>query len=504
MGRGVTTVVGVLCVLVLALSMCCGCTEEPAEITRNELSGPVWVLETYLSVDETMRKAIVATPVYAEFSEGSVLGFSGCNRYHATYLTDGESLTFDVPVVTEMYSDRSDIMDQESRYLVLLGAVAGYTVSDDLLTLTNPSKEAILIFRILDQNLAETKWELTGYHDGLNDLISVVTGSSVTAMFGEYGQMSGNAGCNSYSGSYTVTGKKISIGPLAMTEMYCMDPDGVMSQEGAYLVAVQAAVSYRLWPDDLSLMDAGGRQMAVFKRYAPSPVGMNWELSGYNNGQGAVVSPQAGTIITAVFDTGGQVTGNAGCNDYRGFYTVSRMGMTIGPVGATEKYCDIPYGVMEQESCYLALLGDAGMLDRSPKALTIRDADGITLLTYIVERPKPLAGKWLTVSYQDEAGNMISVMEDTKVTAVFGTDWQVTGSAGCNSFFGPYTTYNEKVSIGPLGLSLMHCDSVDGLMEQEKGYLKALGDAVSYQISEKDLTLYDKYRNSCVRFMAAP
>ncbi|WFN33590.1 META domain-containing protein [Methanogenium sp. S4BF] len=502
MRRGVLTVGA--CILVLAVSFCCGCTEEPEEITGGELTGPVWLLETYVGVDGAMTAAIAEAPVTAEFVGGSVSGLSGCNRYHAAYLTDGQSLTLDLPVVTLMYCDRADVMNQEAQYLALLGTVAGYTISGDRLTFTDPSGQAILIFRMVDQNLAGTKWELTGYNNGAGGFVSVVTGSSVTAMFGEDGQMSGNAGCNSYSGSYVVSGKSISIGPLAMTEMYCMDPDGVMDQESAYFAAVQAAASYRVGAGELSLVSADGRQMAVFGPYTPNPQGVTWELSGYNNGQGGVVSPRAGTIVTAVFGADGQVTGSAGCNDYLAPYTVSGMEMTIGPVGSTRMYCDSPDGVMEQEARYLVLLGDAGMIDRTPDTLTVRDADGITLLTYTLERANPLAGDWLTVSYRDADGNLVSVLEGTELTAVFGTDWQVTGRAGCNSYFGSYTTDGQKFSVGPLGLSMMYCKSPEGVMEQESGYLTALEDAASYKIRENDLTLYDKESNPCVRYMPAP
>ncbi len=502
MNRGALTVGA--CILVFALSFCCGCTDEPADIPKSELAGPVWILETYMSVDGTMTAALAVAPVTAEFSEGSVSGSSGCNRYHAAYLTDGASLTFDMPVVTQMYCDGRDIMGQESRYLNLLGSVAGYTVSSDRLTLIHPSGEEILIFRVLDQHLAGTKWEMTDYHGGSKGLVSVINGSSVTVMFGEDGQMSGNAGCNNYFGSYAVAGNSLAIGPLTMTEMYCVDPDGVMEQEAAYLAAVQAVASYRIRVDGLSLMDADGQQMAVFERYAPTPVGVNWELSGYNNGQGAMASPRAGSIITAVFDAAGQVAGNAGCNDYTAFYTVKGMEMTIGSVVATEKYCDRPYGVMEQESRYLALLDDAGMLERSPKALSVRDADGIMLLTYTVERSKPLAGKWLTVAYRDGDGDLTPVMEDTEMTAVFGTDWQVNVSAGCTRYFGSYITDGERVSVGPLDRSMTYGESPEGLMDQENGYLMALEEATFYQIRENDLTLYDKYRAPCVRYMPAP
>jgi heat shock protein HslJ len=42
------------------------------------------------------------------------------------------------------------------------------------------------------------------------------------------GTLSGNAGCNEYSGPYTVTGNQIKIGPLTSTMMACSDPAGVM------------------------------------------------------------------------------------------------------------------------------------------------------------------------------------------------------------------------------------------------------------------------------------
>lgn len=491
------------CILVFAVSFCCGCTEEPAEVVGGDLTSPVWILESYRGVDGTMTAALAGAPVTAEFAEGSVTGSSGCNSYRAAYLTDGQSLTFDMPVVTLMYCEGADVMGQEAGYLALLGTAAGYTISGDLLTITDSSGEVILVFRVLDQNLSGTKWELTGYNNGAGGFVSTAAGSTVTAAFGEDGKISGNAGCNSYSGPYVVSGKSISIGPLAMTEMYCTEPDGVMGQESAYLAAVQSAASYRIGAGELILMDAAGRRMAVFEPYLPTPQGMTWELSGYNNGQGGVVSTLTGTIITAVFGADGQVTGNAGCNNYIAPYTVNGREMAIGPVGSTRMICDSPEGVMDQESRYLTLLGDAGMFEQTPDKLIIRDADGITLLTYTVERQKPLAGEWLMVSYRDAQGNMAPLLEGTEVTAVFGTDWVVTGRAGCNSYFGPYTTDGQKCSVGPLGLSQMYCP-FEEVMDQESGYLAALGDAVSYQLTGDELTLNAKNGDLCVRYVKAP
>ena len=89
--------------------------------------------------------------------------------------------------------------------------------------------------------------------------------TTVNALFGEDGNITGSAGCNSYTGSYTQRGQNgISIGPLVTTLMYCGDP-GVMDQETAYLANLQAAASYEMTADGkLQLMDANGTPVLVY------------------------------------------------------------------------------------------------------------------------------------------------------------------------------------------------------------------------------------------------
>ncbi|WAI01921.1 META domain-containing protein [Methanogenium organophilum] len=497
MRRGTMTVGTVL--ILLGVVFCCGCTEEP--MGGGDLTGTVWMLESYMNMDGSMTESLATAPVTAEFADGSVGGTSGCNTYTAAYVTDGQSLTVEMPVVTMMYCGESGVMDQESRYLSLLRTAAGYMVSGDQLTITDSSGQEILVYRAVNQNLGGTEWMLTGYNNGAGGFVSVLTGTAVTAAFSEDGQISGTAGCNSYSGAYVVTGSAISIGPLAMTEMYCMDPEGVMAQESAYLAAVQAAASFRVGPGDLTITDADGTRMAVYKRYTPAPQGEDWEVTGYNNGQGGVISPLVGTTITAVFGEDGQVTGSAGCNNYFASYSVSGMELTIGPVGSTRMSCETPEGVMEQESQYLALLGDVSTFERAPETLTLRDEDGSILVTYAIAQPKLTAGEWQMVSYRDAGGNTVSALAGTDVTAVFGEDGQVTGKSGCNSYFGSYTTDGPTISIGPLGMTMMYCETPVGVMDQESGYLAALEQAVSYRMSGNELTLHTEDDSTCVRFM---
>jgi heat shock protein HslJ len=57
---------------------------------------------------------------------------------------------------------------------------------------------------------------------------------SFTLSFAD-GQATGKAGCNSYFGDYDQSGNTLSIPMIGMTEMYCMDPEGIMDQESQYV-----------------------------------------------------------------------------------------------------------------------------------------------------------------------------------------------------------------------------------------------------------------------------
>jgi heat shock protein HslJ len=92
---------------------------------------------------------------------------------------------------------------------------------------------------------------------------SPLTGTAPSAGFSA-DQISGSAGCNTYFGTYEVSGSEFSISDLAVTEMWCMEPEGVMDQEKAFLNALGTVASYRVDANRLELRDAAGTQVLVF------------------------------------------------------------------------------------------------------------------------------------------------------------------------------------------------------------------------------------------------
>jgi heat shock protein HslJ/uncharacterized protein YraI len=113
----------------------------------------------------------------------------------------------------------------------------------------------------------------------------------------------------------------------------------------------------------------------------PTPVadplrGTRWEVVNYNNGQGAVVSLIIGTRISLDYGNDGQVSGNAGCNDFKAPYQVNGSGITIGRPSVTSMFCAEPEGVMDQETQFLAALQSAATFRIDGNTLEMRAAAG--------------------------------------------------------------------------------------------------------------------------------
>jgi heat shock protein HslJ len=202
-----------------------------------------------------------------------------------------------------------------------------------------------------------------------------VAGSSITAMFTQDGKISGTAGCNQYLGSYRISGNTISIsGTLATTLMMC--EISLMTQETAYLEALQEAKSYSTMGDQLSLINPDNAVSAVFKAQKQDLAGTSWEVITYNNGKQAVTSVMAGTSLTADFGADGTLSGKSGCNSYSGSYKVEGSKISIGPIASTKMYCNEPAGVMEQETQYLLALESAATYRIEGNSLELRTQDG--------------------------------------------------------------------------------------------------------------------------------
>jgi heat shock protein HslJ len=99
-----------------------------------------------------------------------------------------------------------------------------------------------------------------------------------------------------------------------------------------------------------------------------------WEVVNYNNGRGALVTPLLDTRITIEFGSGNQINGNSGCNTYFTSYQLNGSNITISPPGGSQRLCEEPEGIMEQEAEFLAALQSAATFSINGRMLEMRTA----------------------------------------------------------------------------------------------------------------------------------
>ncbi len=223
-------------------------------------------------------------------------------------------------------------------------------------------------------DLEGTLWRLTQYLGPAGTAVSVPQAISASATFSD-GIVAGNAGCNDYTGSYTVDGDKLTIGPLAVTKKACGPAETAV--ETVFLATIGKVATYTVSDGSLELKTADAKVGLTFA--ATTPAGLSktrWVATGVNNGKGAVSSVVAGTTLTATFADAGTVAGSGGCNDYSGPYTSDASTIKIGPLAGTKKLCTVPAGVDEQETQFLIAMQAATKYTIAGSKLELRDDGG--------------------------------------------------------------------------------------------------------------------------------
>jgi heat shock protein HslJ len=92
-------------------------------------------------------------------------------------------------------------------------------------------------------------------------------------------------------------------------------------------------------------------------------------------------------------------------------------------------------------------------------------------------------------------------VSNSEVTAIFGADGNLYGSAGCNSYTTRYQVGGNTITIQPPVTTRMACPQL-GVSEQETSYLAALEKAQSFAIVGYRLSLIDDEGNTLITYLA--
>lgn len=118
--------------------------------------------------------------------------------------------------------------------------------------------------------ITETTWQLRSMTDYHGNTTPVLNGTVVTAAFGLDGRLTGNGGCNGYSGRFLVKETAIVISRITRTSMACWDAgsnemdSNVNRQEELYFGMLEEAASLRVHDRVLTLYDNDGKLILTF------------------------------------------------------------------------------------------------------------------------------------------------------------------------------------------------------------------------------------------------
>lgn len=256
---------GLAIALFAFLGAACGAEEDapPPATTAvepvDDLADATWLLRTGLGPLETLTTA----PPTLTIEQETVSGFAGCNTYTGAITVDGAEIRIEDVATTFKACPEAETVVEEA-FLESLASAATWSVVDDELRLADADGSVLMR---LGPATIEGSWRATGIRTPDGEAVeSVPAGVDQTISFFRNGTVTGSAGCNDFSGTFTVVDETLALSDLATTELAC--DAAVMGQEAAYLDALGRTTQLRLGGDTLDLLDDTGGTLIIYERGA--------------------------------------------------------------------------------------------------------------------------------------------------------------------------------------------------------------------------------------------
>lgn len=486
-----------LAVLLSLALLLAGCVPDtpPAALTdptpwpTMALEGTEWLLSTVAG-----EPALEGTaPTLAFHPDNYLEANTGCNYLGVDYATDGNAFTLAEIHRTDFQCEDAAVRAQDAAFFAAFEQIAAYGATEDMLVFHDADGIVILEYArkrppVVDAALVDTDWVLTAIH-GRPPLEGVrITLSLGAESFG------GLAGCNHYGGTYVAASDDVlTLGEITVTAMLCLEPEGVMKQEGGYTQALAEAAGYRVTGDTLEILDVTGQVVLAYSRqpsYDTDPaalIGTAWQAIEANG------EPVAGDVpLTLVFYREGILGGQAGCRDFIASAHMEGDALTLPFMAMLDPGCDPQETALDQESALLGVLSDRAAVELAGDRLILHgERGGTVILEPLTARSLPVEGTvWSLLGFvaPNEAAdaNVPLILGDGLIpgTAIDLTlqDGDAAGSAGCNRYFAGFTLKGDVLAMSAVGSTRMACQDPEGLMQQESRYLATLQAATAARV----------------------
>ncbi|MFN4025235.1 MAG: META domain-containing protein [Hyphomonas sp.] len=217
----------------------------------------------------------------------------------------------------------------------------------------------------------------------------------------------------------------------------------------------------------------------VMVKVAPAPApqamlltGKDWTIASIGGEETKGPRP-----LSIRFDKEGRASGFSGCNSFGGGYEESAGKVTFSPLASTLMACIDETLGQQEGALHDALKGE----------LTVATAEGGKVVltgrggTEIVMKPTAEAPELAATSWLVETMGGTAIVAGHEPQISFSDDGQISGTTGCNRFFGAYAQTGTRVAFFGVGMTKMACLD-DGVMAQEIAFGAILSGAAEASI----------------------
>ena len=343
------------------------------------LLGTGWVLSSLTNADGEKAVPPATAPVINFSEDGSMNGNGGCNQLSSDFTSGDGTISIGEIASTMMFCD--GLMELEADFTAALGMVTRYEILGNRLQLSDDSLTTVLTFFAADLELANTQWRLYVLNgEEIPENINVTLTLSPEGENPE-GAVFGSAGCNRYSGTYSLEGDRLNLNILAVTAMMC---DASMETEDAFLAALQDGLTFQILYNRLILTSENNTLLFLGER--PSLAG-DWRLLRIGTPEDPLDITFEQTILAEFMieemAAAGLITGTTPCQEYTAGFFIDQDFITIGTPEVTDlNQCD---DISEIEAQYFEALQNAAQYEFSMGNLILRDVEGTQLLEFNIQ-----------------------------------------------------------------------------------------------------------------------
>ncbi|MEN8115077.1 MAG: META domain-containing protein, partial [Actinomycetota bacterium] len=130
-------------ILLLALSVALAAAACSSSGDEDMLTSTPWKATGIAGADGSLQAPVEGSTPSLQFEGESAGGNASCNQYFGTFELKGSKLSFGPLASTEMFCGDPGVMEQEQTYLAALESVDGWSVEDDVLTLTSDGNTVV-------------------------------------------------------------------------------------------------------------------------------------------------------------------------------------------------------------------------------------------------------------------------------------------------------------------------------------------------------------------------